>query len=183
MSVQWQKIKARLLFGAIGLGLGLLIAAVVGVGFNTRIEELEGIRKQQLSEKTEIIKTLQTKYSKLETENKKIKSHVHIVERTNPDGSTEKIYDSKRSVESERTVAEQQVTIERLHHQRKVDLLNYEWEKRFLKETRPSASLSLVVDANLKKSIHATYNIFGPMSFGLWGSETGNYGLSLGISL
>lgn len=183
MSVQWSKIKARLLFMGIGLALGLMVAGIVGYGFNERLEEIEGIRKQQLSEKVEVIKSLESKYSKLETEHKKVKSHVHVIERTNPDGSTEKIFDSKRSVESERTVAEQQVTIERLSHQRKIDLLNHEWEKRLIKETRPSANLSLIIDDNFKKSVHVNYNVYGPMTFGLWGSEQGQFGLSVGISL
>ena len=43
----WARIKARLLFLAIGLGMGLLVAAVVGYGYNTRIEELEVIRTTQ----------------------------------------------------------------------------------------------------------------------------------------
>ena len=179
----WARIKARLLFLAIGLCMGLLVAAVVGYGYNTRIEELEVIRTTQLSEKTQTIKSLETRYSRLETEHKKVKSHVQITERTNADGSTEKTYNSKRSVESERTVAEQQVSLERLRNLRKIDLLNHEWEKKLIKETRPSASLHFILDDNLRRSVHATYSIYGPMSFGLWGSETGNYGISLGLAL
>lgn len=183
MQVLWQRVKARLLFLAIGLGLGLLIAAIVGVGYNTRLEEIEGIRLSQIQEKEEKIQVLETKYSRLETEHRKVKSHVQITERTNADGSTERIYDSKRSVESERTVAEQQVTIERLHQQRRIDLLNYEWEKRLIKETKPSAHLSLGIDSRFRRSLHAHYNVYGPFTFGVWGNQDAEYGVSFGISL
>lgn len=183
MVVLWQRIKARLLFMGIGLALGLLVATIVGVSYTTRLKELEGIRKEQLLEKTQLIKSLETKYSKLETENKKIKSHVHVVERTNADGSTEKIYDSKRSVESERTVVEQQVTIEKLSQQRKIDLLNYQWEKKLIKESKPVANLSIGIDSNYNKFIHVNYTIYGPVTFGILGTQTGTYGLTLGVSL
>lgn len=173
----------RLTYLGIGLGIGLLMTSVVTSSFNTRIEELETIRKQQLSDKSQLISNLETKYSKLETEHKKMKSHVHITERTNPDGSTERIYDSKRSVETEKRVEVHQITIQQLRYERQIDLIRFEYEKKRIEETRPSANLSVGMDNNFDKFIHVHYSVSSPVTFGLWSSQNGTYGLSFGVSL
>ena len=183
MSVLWDRMKARLIFLGIGVLLGVLAVSFTVNQYSTRIEELETIRKTQLREKDEKLLQLETRYSKLETERKKIKSHVHITERTNADGSKERIYDSKKSVESERLVSEQQVSLLKLHQQRKVELLNHEWEKKLIKETRPTASFNVGMMSDFSKYIYVDYNVYGPLKVGLWGSEKGLYGLSLGIAL
>ena len=172
----------RLTFLGIGFLLGLSIALVSGWQFTTRIEEVEKIRETQLKEKQTTIQSLESRYSRLETEHKKMKSHVHISEKTNADGSTERTYDSKKSVESEKKVVEHQLTIQQLHYERKMELMEWEFEKKRIEESRASVSANIGYDSTLSKYIYLDYNFWGPLQMGLYGTDRGVYGLSLGIT-
>ena len=182
MKVVWERVRVRLLFMGIGLALGAILSLVVANSYTTRIEELEAIRKEQLLEKTQTIAKLETKYSKIETEYKKMKSHVQITERTKPDGSTERIYDSKRSVESEKQVVEHQLTIQRMEHTFSMERLRWEYEKRRIEESRPSVSANIGYNSDFSKFLYLNYAFYGPATVGLYGDERGTYGMSIGIS-
>ena len=173
----------RLTYLGIGLGMGLMLAGTLSVQYKQRIEEIETIRKEQISERSKLIKSLQTRYSKLEAEHKKVKSHVQITERTNPDGSTERIYDSKKSAESERKVEVHQITIQKMEYEHKLDALRWREERRLIIETRPTASISVGIDSNFNKYLFVDYNILNNVKFGLFGSDKGEYGIALGVSI
>ena len=181
--VLWGRIKARLLFLLIGLVMGLILAGTISHQYKERIEQVEAIRAEQIAKLEKSKKELQVRYSRLESEHKKATAHVHIVERTNPDGSTEKIYDSKKSMESERKVEEHQLTIQKMEYEHKLDALQWREEKRRIMETQPSASLSLGVDNNLTKYLFVDYNILSTVKFGIFGSDKGEYGIALGVTL
>ena len=183
MKVLWERIKARLLFLLIGLVMGIILAGTVSYQYKERIEQVEAIRAEQIAKLEKSKKELQVRYSRLESEHKKATAHVHIVERTNPDGSTEKIYDSKKSMESERKVEEHQLTIQKMEYEHKLDALRWAEEKRRIIESRPSAGVSLGMDNNLNKYLFVDYNIFGPVTVGIFGSDHGMYGIALGVTL
>jgi len=172
----------RLTFLLVGMFMGLIIAGFTGSVYSEKIERIESIRKEQLAEKEKRIQTLETRYTRMQAEYKKMKSQVDITEVKNADGSSKKTFQSRRSVESAKIVAEQKLTLQRLEYERRAQLMRHQQELQEVRQSRPTANFSLGIDYNSTRFVHASYEVYRPITFGLFGDERGRYGFSLGVS-
>jgi len=176
MKDMWNRAKLRLVYLGIGLTLGLLIAAIVGVSYNEVIE----IKEQEYEAKMAYFEKLSAQSAKmaaeLKEENKNLKTKT--IERVNADGSKELITETDSASSSKDQSLQYEVSM--LEHSLSSLREEHKRELEYIEKTRPSFSLMLGIDTNMTKSVHVSYAAFSPIMLGGWATQRGEFGVGIG---
>lgn len=177
----WKNIKFRLMWYAIGLASGCLLAAAMGVYHNREVRRIESQNERYEALYIEQNLALKSDVKRLTVENSSLKSKTKIVEEVNADGSMKKTYENDTESQKEVVVAEYKSQVQTLQYSLSLQKVEFESKLSLLEKTRPSASFSLGVDTNLTPYIAGTYNFYGSWVIGGFSTQTGQIGIDFGL--
>lgn len=172
-----QRAKLRLLYLAIGLALGLLIAGIVGVTYNEVMLVKEEAYIAQVKHLQELSELKIRETERLLAENKALRTKK--VETTKPDGSKTVIEETEQnssisSEERSREVQDLQAKVERLKEE-------YNAKLEVEKKKKPSLSVQFGYTTSLELYAALSYNVWGPLIIGGYADRGAEFGLGIGI--